>query len=172
MDIEASLAELLSALRAHAETVSSPDATEEALREAFEAVRAAAAGYSESSAAVSGRDGPFYDLELLSDDVPEDADADEFAGARPGDHLRVSGTWDFRVTDREAWGRYVSRRLDDTGAAQQVRLSGDPAQAAAALLQFGGPWACLAGHGLECVGDEWSVSDSLDPLGEQEEQLP
>ncbi|GAB2877647.1 hypothetical protein GCM10027074_52150 [Streptomyces deserti] len=172
MDVEASLAQLVSALRTHADTVSSSDATEHALREASEAVRAAARRYSESSATASGGDGPFYDLELLSDDAPEGDDADAFAAAGTGDCLRVSGTWDFLVTDREAWTRYVARRLDGIGAAQDVRLSGDPAQAAAALLEFAGPGTCLDDHGLECVGDEWSVADSLDPLGEREEQLP
>ncbi|WP_217235590.1 hypothetical protein [Streptomyces sp. AC555_RSS877] len=173
MKLDAALQDLLSALRRHAETVSTSGVTEEALEEKFEAVRSAARKYSETVYDVSGHEGPFYDLELASADSEGDREADELDGAGPEDVLRISGTWDFRVVDGDSWTRYVSQRLGDVGSQTASGLSGDPAEAAAALLEFGEPWACLREHGLESAGSEWSVGDSLDPLGEeQDDQRP
>ncbi|PAZ10838.1 hypothetical protein CLM62_38755 [Streptomyces sp. SA15] len=170
MNLDTAIQELLSALRRHAETVSTSGATDEALEEAFAAVRSAARRYSETVYDMSGHEGPFYDLELASADSEEDHEAEELAGAGPGDILRISGTWDFRVVDGDSWTRYVSQRLGDVESETGLGLSGDPAEAAAALLEFGEPWAWLREHGLESAGSEWSVGDSLDPLGEEQDE--
>lgn len=173
MNLDTAIQELLSALHRHAATVSNSDATDEALEEAFTDVRSAARKYSQTAYDVSGHEGPFYDLELASAESEGDSGADEFGGAGPGDILRISGTWDFRVVDRDSWTRYVSQRLGDVESETGLGLSGDPAEAAAALLEFGEPWAWLCEHGLESAGSEWSVGDSRDPLGEGlDDQMP
>ncbi|MFE7975458.1 hypothetical protein [Streptomyces shenzhenensis] len=161
MNIDARLEELISALQSHAAATSEPNPSEDALQDAFTAVRDAARSYSEAATEMSGYEGPFYDLELTDED-----ESDEPNLTTPENLLRVSGTWDFQVIDGESWVRFVSRQLSEAGSQTDVHLSGDPAEAVAALLECGKPWSWLGSHGLEFLGSEWSVGDNFDPLGE------
>ncbi|HZG06318.1 MAG TPA: hypothetical protein VE546_22545 [Streptomyces sp.] len=159
MNIQDSLENLINALRRHAELMSTPDAAGNAGVEAFLELRKAAAAYGRSVREETQWDSPFAEIEEDEEDLEADEEEDlgDIFGAEPGeDGFTVSGTWTFEVTDQEAWLEYVRQRL--AGAPEAPRqLSGDPAEAAAAVLAYGDLFAPLAEHGVIHVDQDWTI---------------
>jgi hypothetical protein len=59
-------------------------------------------------------------------------------------------------TDQEAWLDYARQLLADAPEASR-QLSGDPAEAAAAVLAHRDLFASLADHGVVSAEEEWTV---------------
>lgn len=158
MNMQDSLEHLVSALRRHAALMSSPDTAGNAGIEAFQELRRAAMAYGRSVREETQWDSPFAEIEEDEDDlVADEGDIRETFGAEPGeDRFSVSGTWTFEVTDQEAWLDYARQLLADAPETSR-QLSGDPAEAAAAVLAHSDLFAPLADHGLVSAEEEWTV---------------
>ena len=157
------LDELIVALRQHAQVMSAPDQAGEAGIEAFDALRRAAAAYGECVREQTHWDSPFAELE---EDSSEELDAASEA-EQDRDLLVVSGTWTFEVTDRDAWSRFAADQLESATPALW-QLSGDPAEAASALLSYDGLSAWLGAHGVALLADDWTVRDTEEELPEDD----
>ncbi|GAA2985565.1 hypothetical protein [Streptomyces fulvorobeus] len=167
MSMQDRLDELIVALRQHAQVMSAPDQAGEAGIEAFEALRRAAAAYGECVREQTHWDSPFAELEEDSwEDSSEELDATSEA-EQDRDLLVVSGTWTFEVTDRDAWSRFAADQLESATPALR-QLSGDPAEAASALLSHDGLSAWLGAHGVALLADDWTVRDTEEELPEDD----
>jgi len=159
MNIQDSLENLVNALRRHAELMATPDTAGNAGVEAFQELRKAAVAYGRSVREETQWDSPFAEIEEDEEDLVADEGEDigDIFGAESGeDRFTVSGTWTFEVTDQEAWLEYARQRLADAPEAFR-QLSGDPAEAAAAVLAHSDLFAPLADHGVISVDQDWTV---------------
>ncbi|WP_101254986.1 hypothetical protein [Streptomyces barkulensis] len=165
MSIQNSLEGLVSALRRHAELMSTPDTAGNAGVEAFQELRRAAVAYGRSVREETRWDSPFAEIEEDEEDfVADEGDLGEIFGAGPGErHFTVSGTWTFEVTDEEAWLEYARQLLAGVPE-ESLQLNGDPAEAAAAVLAYSDLFAPLAGHGVITAEQDWTVQGTGDVL--------
>ncbi|MFP1629971.1 hypothetical protein ACLB9X_33635 [Streptomyces sp. 5K101] len=170
MAIQDSLESLIGALRHHAEVMSSPELAGDTGIEAFEALRAAAVAYGETVREETHWDSPFAELvEYEEDLVDHGEDARAAFEAEPDvERFVVSGVWTFDVTDRDAWTRFTTQYLRAVPGAPQ-QLSGDPAEAAAALLAYGDLLAPFVNHGIVNVGQDWTIRGSEEVLDDLED---
>ncbi|MCP3818695.1 hypothetical protein NLX86_11375 [Streptomyces sp. A3M-1-3] len=168
MSMQHRLDDFIAALRHHALVMSAPDRAGEAGIEAFEALRRAAASYGECVRQETDWDSPFAELEEEVWEEPSEDHAVVSDAEHGSELLVVSGTWTFEVTDRDAWTSFAAAHSAAATPTLQ-HLSGDPAEAAAALLSRDGLLALLVPHGITLMTDDWTVRDTQHELPDDPE---